>query len=184
VLIVLPFAAGANRRGSPSVGLAALAQPHRPPRLPTNQLRQLEIILACGAVANDWLNQLWMTARVGEVVFQYFGIRDHHHVGRLLHHRLGCTTQKSRRGARDRGEHAILRWQSETLPPLARQAQERGAHLVFLDESGFMLPRACVRRGHRAAMQGATTRPSMQSSRAMIQLLLISSSSKPKRRLV
>ena len=69
-----------------------------------------------------------------------FGIRYHHdHVGRFLSQRLGWTPQKPRRVARERDEEAILRWQSEQFPRIARAAQRRGAHLVFLDESGFML---------------------------------------------
>ena len=121
-------------------GLAARPQPHRPPRLSTSQLRQLETILARGAVANGWPNQLWTAARVGEVIFRHFGIRYHHdHVGRFLRQRLGWTPQKPRREARERDEGAILRWQSEEFPRIAREAQRRGAHLVFLDESGFML---------------------------------------------
>jgi transposase len=121
-------------------GLAARPHPHRPPRLSTSQLRQLEIILSRGAVANGWPNQLWTAARIGEVIFQHFGIRYHHdHVGRFLRQRLGWTPQKPRREARERDEDAILRWQSEEFPRIARQAQQRGAHLVFLDESGFML---------------------------------------------
>src|SRR5262249_50390412 len=43
------------------------------------------------------------------------------------------------RRARERDEQAILRWQSETFPRIARETQQRGAHLVFLDESGFQL---------------------------------------------
>jgi transposase len=121
-------------------GLTARPQPHRLPRLSVSQLRQLERILARGAVANGWPNQLWTAARVGEVIFRHFGIRYHHdHVGRFLRQRLGWTPQKPRREARERDEDAILRWQSEEFPRIARAAQERGAHLVFLDESGFML---------------------------------------------
>src|SRR6516164_7532882 len=48
-------------------GLAARPQPHRPPRLSTAQLRELEVLLARGALANGWPNQLWTAARVGEV---------------------------------------------------------------------------------------------------------------------
>jgi transposase len=121
-------------------GLAARAQPHRPPRLSTSQLRLLEIILSRGAVANGWPNQLWTAARVGKVIFQHFGIRYHHdHVGRFLRQRLGWTPQKPRREARERDEEAILRWQSTEFPRIAKEAQQRGAHLVFLDESGYML---------------------------------------------
>jgi len=38
-----------------------------------------------------------------------------------------------------RDEAAIRGWQKRHFPQIARRARERGAHLVFLDESGFML---------------------------------------------
>lgn len=120
--------------------LAARPHPHRPPRLSPGQLRELEALLAQGAAAHGWPNELWTTARVGDVIHRRFGIRYHHdHVGRFLRQRLGWTPQKPRRVARERDEAAILRWQSEQFPRIARAARRRGAHLVFLDESGFML---------------------------------------------
>jgi transposase len=121
-------------------GLAALPHPHRPAQLTPTQLRQLEKLLAAGAVAQGWPNSLWTTARVADVIHRHFGIRYHHdHVGRFLRQRLGWTPQKPERRARERDEVLILDWQSRIFPRIAREAQQRGAHLVFLDESGFML---------------------------------------------
>jgi transposase len=121
-------------------GLAAKPHPHRPATLSDGQLRQLETLLAQGAPAHGWANGLWTAARVADLIARRFGKRFHHdHVGRFLRERLGWTPQKPRRRARERDEAAILRWQSEVFPLVARDAQARGAHLVFLDESGFML---------------------------------------------
>jgi transposase len=123
-----------------SAGLAARPHPHRPPALSDAQLRRLERLLAQGAQAHGWPNALWTAARVGELIHRTFGTRYHHdHVGRFLRRRLGWTPQKPRRRARERDEAAIRRWQSEAFPRIARRAEARGAHLVFLDESGFML---------------------------------------------
>jgi len=120
--------------------LAACPHPHRPPRLSTDQIHELEALLAQGPRANGWTNDLWTTTRVADVIFRHFHVHYHHdHVGRFLRQRLNWTPQKPRRVARERDEEAILRWQSEQFPQIARTAQERGAHLVFLDESGFML---------------------------------------------
>jgi len=120
--------------------LAARPHPHRPPRLTDEQLGQLEALLAQGATAHGWPNALWTTARVAQVIARHFGLSYHHdHVGRFLRRRLGWTPQKPRRRARERDEAAIRRWQSEEFPRIARAAQRRGAHLVFLDESGFLL---------------------------------------------
>jgi transposase len=120
--------------------LAAQPHPHRPPQLTAAQLQRLERLLNQGAQAHGWPNALWTTARVAELIQRTFGIGYHHdHVGRFLRQRLGWTPQKPRRRARERDEAAILDWQAQEFPRIAREAQARGAHLVFLDESGFML---------------------------------------------
>jgi transposase len=123
-----------------SEALASQPHPGPQPQLSEAQLKRLEGLLLQGAQAHGWPNSLWTTARVGEVIFRHFGIRFHHdHVGRFLRRRLGWTPQKPQRRARERNEAAILDWQSQQFPRIAREAQDRGAHLVFLDESGFML---------------------------------------------
>jgi transposase len=130
-------------RRSAANGLDALAaqpHPHRPPRLTDSQRQRLETLLAEGAQAHGWPNALWTTARVAQLIQRQFQISYHHdHVGRFLRQRLGWTPQKPRRRARERDEAAILAWQSQEFPRIAREAQQRGAHLAFLDESGFML---------------------------------------------
>jgi transposase len=121
-------------------GLAAKPHPHRPPALTMEQLHTLESLLAQGAAAHGWHNHLWTTDRVATLIERYFKVRYHHdHVGRFLRQRLGWSVQKPRRRAKERDEQAILRWQSEEFPRIAREAQARNAHIVFLDESGFFL---------------------------------------------
>src|SRR5271170_2837535 len=131
------------RRRATQEGSAALAaQPHshRPCRLSDAQLQRLEELLCQGAQAHGWLNALWTTARVAEVIRREFNIGFHHdHVGRFLRERLNWSPQKPKRRARERDEPAILAWQTEEFPRIALEAQKRDAHLVFLDESGFML---------------------------------------------
>jgi transposase len=120
--------------------LAAQAHPHRPPQLSDEQLHQLESLLIQGPQAHGWPNPLWTTERVGALIHRHFRLRFHHdHVGRFLRQRLGWTPQKPERRARERDEKAILDWQSREFPRIAHAAQARGAHLVFLDESGFLL---------------------------------------------
>lgn len=120
--------------------LAAQPHPHRPAALSDAQLRQLEQWLLQGAPAHGWTNDLWTTGRVADLIARRFHRRFHHdHVGRFLRERLGWSSQKPRRQARERNEEAILDWQSQEFPKIARAAQARGAHLVFLDESGFQL---------------------------------------------
>jgi transposase len=121
-------------------GLAAKPHPGPEPRLSLQQQQQLEALLGQGAEAHGWSNHLWTTQRIADLVFTHFGVSWHHdHVGRFLRERLDWTPQKPHRRARERDEAAILHWQKRQFPQIARRTRERGAHLVFLDESGFML---------------------------------------------
>src|SRR5205085_11400703 len=93
-----------------------------------------------GAKAHGWSNSLWTTARVVELIRRHFGVTFHHdHVGRFLRKRLNWSPQKPRRKARERDEVDIEYWKRVRFPNIAKRAREREAHLVFLDESGFML---------------------------------------------
>jgi transposase len=121
-------------------GLDAKPHPGPAPRLSRDQHQELESLLRDGAQAHGWANRLWTTARVAEVIQRHFGIAFHHdHVGRFLRARLNWSPQKPRRRARERDEAAIEHWKTDTFPRLAQEAQQRDAHLVFLDESGFQL---------------------------------------------
>jgi transposase len=121
-------------------GLAA--RPHRgpEPRLSPEQHRHLETLLLQGAKAHGWSNQLWTCARIRVLIQRHFGVSFHHdHVGRLLRRRLNWTPQKPQRRARERDEAAIEFFRRVRFPKIAAEARARDAHLVFLDESGYML---------------------------------------------
>jgi transposase len=121
-------------------GLAAKPHPGPAPRLSPAQHRHLEALLFEGAKAHGWSTQLWTCARIVELIRRHFGVSFHHdHVGRFLRARLGWSPQKPRRQARERNEAEIEIWKRERFPQIATAAQKRDAHLVFLDESGFML---------------------------------------------
>lgn len=121
-------------------GLAAKPHLGPAPRLSPKQQRHLEVLLQQGAQEHGWPNRLWTTQRIAELIRRHFNVSLHHdHVGRFLHQRLQWTVQKPKRRARERDEVAIRDWKILQFPRIARQARVRGAHLVFLDESGFML---------------------------------------------
>jgi transposase len=121
-------------------GLAAKPQTGPTPRLSAAQLRDLDSLLHEGAQAHGWPNRLWTCARVAEVIRGRFGVSLHHdHVGRMLRARLNWTPQKPVRKARERNKVAIDWWKRYRFPVVAQAARERDAHLVFLDESGYML---------------------------------------------
>ena len=121
-------------------GLDARPRPGPTASLTDADLRQLEGLLAKGAKAHGWPNQLWTAARVARLIERHFRL-DYHpeHVRKILKRRLGWTSQKPRRQARERNDKEVARWAADEFPRIVREAFRRGAHLAFLDESGFML---------------------------------------------
>jgi transposase len=112
----------------------------REPGLSDAQLQQLQVLLLQGASRHGWPNDLWTAARVREVIRRHFGIPYHpEHVRKVLKRRLGWTSQKPQLKAKERDEDAIRRWKQEAFPRILREARQRDAHVVFLDESCFQL---------------------------------------------
>jgi transposase len=108
--------------------------------LSDDQLHQLEALLLQGASRHGWPNDLWTAARVKEVIRRHFGVDFHpEHVRKVLKRRLGWTSQKPQTKAKERDEDEIRRWKEEEFPRIVREARERDAHLLLLDESCFQL---------------------------------------------
>lgn len=121
-------------------GLAAKIHPGPTPGLTDADLERLAELLLQGAKAHGWHNQLWTADRVARLIEQEFDIRYHpEHVREILKRRLGWTSQKPRRKARERNDKEVARWVGDEFPRVVREAWQRSAHLVFLDESGFFL---------------------------------------------
>jgi transposase len=110
------------------------------PGLSDDDLKRLERLLLQGAKAHGWHNELWTAARVTRLIAREFG-RDYHpeHVRHILKKRLRWTSQKPRRTARERNDQEVARWVGAEFPRIVRETRNRGAYLVFLDESGFYL---------------------------------------------
>jgi transposase len=121
-------------------GLDARPVPGPTPRLSDYHLRKLERLLLQGAQKHGWTNELWTADRVARLIRERFGVSYHpEHVRKILKHRLGWTSQKPKRKARERNDKEVERWLGDELPRILRQAWRRQAHVVFLDESGFQL---------------------------------------------
>jgi transposase len=121
-------------------GLEARPNAGHAPRLSDDQLLVLERLLLEGAKAHGWPNQLWTADRVARLIRERLGVTHHpEHVRKILKQRLGWTSQKPKRKARERDDQEVERWKADELPRILREAWKRRAHVAFLDESGFML---------------------------------------------
>jgi len=125
----------------------------RPRKLTNEQLSKLAELLSKGATAHGWPNELWTTKRMADVIRRHFSITCHPNQAWLIVTKyLGWTSQRPIQQLRAVDEDETERWLKEDFPRIVERANRRGAHLVFLDESGFMLApvirRTYAPRGH------------------------------------
>lgn len=121
-------------------GLDAQPIPGPTPRLSDYHLHKLERFLLQGAHKHGWPNHLWTAGRVATLIRRRFGV-DYHpeHVRKILKQRLGWTSQKPQTRAREQNDKEVERWLDDEFPRIVRDVFRRQAHLIFLDEAGFML---------------------------------------------
>lgn len=112
----------------------------RPRRLSDDQLETLRRLLLRGATAFGWHNDLWTSRRVVEVIRRHLKIEfSRPHVWVILTQYLGWSAQRPIQQLRERNDIEITRWKIEDFPRILNDAEQRGAYLVFVDESGFLL---------------------------------------------
>lgn len=128
----------ARRRGYGPRALASRPATGRPRTLTAAQERQVF----------RWVNGknprqygfdfgLWTRQIVRELIVRRFGVRlSLASIGAVLA-RQGLTPQKPLQRAYQRDPAAIVRWQRETYPAIARIAKRDKAEIYFWDESGF-----------------------------------------------
>jgi hypothetical protein len=104
------------------------------------QLQQLEHLLRQGAKQHGWPNDLWTAARVATLIRRHFAI-DYHpeHVRKILKQRLRWSSQKPQLRAKEQNDKEVERWLDDEFDRIVRDVFRRQAHLIFLDEAGFML---------------------------------------------
>jgi len=139
-------------------GLTAKPVPGATPRLTDLQLSELERLLQQGATTHGFPNELWTSARVALLIRRHFRVAYHpDYVRRLLRRRLGWTSHKPQKRARQRNDKEVERWKADEFPRILREAWRRKAHIAFLDESGFLLQplvrRTLAPRGQRVIMR-------------------------------
>src|ERR687883_1663396 len=129
-----------RRMARTPAGLDPKPQTGPPPRLSDYPLRKLERFLLQGAHKHGWPNRLWTADRVATLIRRRFGV-DYHpeHVRKIVKQRLHWTSQKPQLRAREQNDKEVERWLDDEFPRILREAFQRKATLVFLDEAGFML---------------------------------------------
>ena len=91
-------------------GLAARPAPGRPRKLTSRQRQRLPKLLAVGAQAYGYRNDLWTTRRIAAVIKRELSVKYHPaHVSRILAD-LGWSCQKPERRALERNEATIEHW--------------------------------------------------------------------------
>lgn len=140
VLGVSPAALSQWRKRADAGALKAKPQLGPRRKLSDRDFQRLEELLSQGATAHGWLNDLWTGSRVAQVIERHFGIKYHPaHVSRMVKKYINWTCQRPQPQSVDRDDGEIERWVGEDFPLIPKSAAERGAHIVFVDEAGFML---------------------------------------------
>ena len=94
----------------------------RPAQLDSTQHEQLRQILLAGAQVAGIGTELWTLRRVRQTIKREFGVQySEVHVWRLLG-KLGFSSQKPEKRAKERNEAAIERWKKRTWPALKKSA--------------------------------------------------------------
>jgi len=112
----------------------------RPRRLRDEHLKKLEELLEQGATSHGWINNVWTSKRVSEMIRRHFKVTiSHTQANRILRNQLGWTYQKPIQRSYHRNEDEINKWKTITFKRVRKTASKKGGHLVFIDETGFML---------------------------------------------
>ena len=106
-------------------GLRIMSKGGRPAQLDAEQHEELRRILLAGPQAAGFGTELWTIKRVRETIKRHFGVQySEVHVWRLLG-RLGFSSQKPEKRAKERDEQAIARWKKRTWPALKKRAARK-----------------------------------------------------------
>lgn len=110
-----------------------------PPKLSDDELDALRELLMQGATAHGWRNNLWTAKRVREVIRKRFDTElSIGSVRRILKDRLGWTVQRPIQQETKRDDAKIDYWKEHVFPQIVTDMRARCAHIVFIDEAGFM----------------------------------------------
>jgi transposase len=120
--------------------LAHKPNPGRRRRLNDEQLQRLSELLKQGAEAHGWENNLWTSLRVREVIKRHFGIEFcRSQVWHIITDYLQWTAKRPVQELKKQNEEEVAEWLDTKFPRILREAAYWQAHLVFVDETGFMM---------------------------------------------
>jgi transposase len=112
----------------------------RPRRLNDEQLQRLSDILKQGPEAHGWDNNLWTSLRVREVIKRHFDIEFcRSQVWHILTDYLKWTAKRPVQELKKQNDEEVAIWVGSTFPRILQETADRKAHLVFVDETGFMM---------------------------------------------
>jgi len=120
--------------------LAGKPNPGRRRGLNDEQLRRLSELLKQGAEAHGWQNNLWTSLRVREVIKRHFGKEFcRSQVWHILTDYLQWTAKRPVNELKKQNDEEVAEWVGAKFPRILKDASDRNAHLVFVDETGFMM---------------------------------------------
>lgn len=112
-------------------------KPGPKPKFSDEEVAQVAAELKRGAMAHGYTAELWTLPRVRRLVVEMFDrALSTSETWRLLR-RIGWSTQKPVRRARERDEEKISHWKQVEWPRIQAKARKEKRTLVFVDESGL-----------------------------------------------
>jgi transposase len=129
----------ARDRDDPRHGLNARPHRGRPPKLTLDQELEVLCWLYARPTSFGFPTDLWTAPRIAQLIDKKFDIHVHpRYVNAWLSER-GITPQKPQRRARERDQDEIDRWLAQDWQRIQDKARAEGAHVVLIDEAGFLL---------------------------------------------
>jgi transposase len=98
------------------------SQRGRPRKLSPRQEKRLEKALDKGAYTFGYAGEYWTLDRIGQVIWQLFGVRYHPSGVWHVLVRMGWSCQRPQRRDLRRDEPAIAQWKAEVLPEIKKVA--------------------------------------------------------------
>jgi transposase len=106
-------------------GLRPRPIPGRPSKLSSSQKEKLIEVLTRGPAAAGYRTELWTLERVAQVIQRRFGVDyDPSAVWHILR-KLGWSSQKPERQARERNEEEVQRWREVDWPRIKKRSAAR-----------------------------------------------------------